>query len=1697
NNSWILIFEDIQGDSLKNLIADRKINLATFLHIAIQLTNSLAELHTYHIIHKDIKPANIIVNLETEQVRIIDFSISARVPLDNQMIVQQNLLEGTLTYMSPEQTGRMNHPLDYRTDYYSLGIVFYEMLIGHPPFQSKDSMELVHCHLARPPVPPCQINPDVPKVLSDIVMKLLVKVPEGRYQSTYGLKTDLIHCLQQLQTTGNIEDFVCGQHDILNRFQIPQKLYGRETEIVSFLQTFERVNQGTTQLLLIIGPSGIGKTSLGQEMGKIVMPKQGNFIVGKFDQFRRDIPYAAIISAFSDLVHQLLMANESRLQRWREKLSAILGANGQIVVDFIPEVEIIVGSQPPVPKLGPVETQNRFNLMFQSFLRVLCTPTHPLVIFFDDLQWADSASLKLIKLMLTDEQTHSLLIIGTYRNNEVSASSPLMTMLASLRKEKAVINHIHLVPLQLAFITEMIVETLHCAPAMAEPLAELVLQKTNGNPFFAKEFLKTLYEENLLKFIPPTTVPYSHPEARSISKNVWQWDKTAIENLDITDNVVELLISRLKKLQKSTQQVLHLAACIGNRFDLEYLAFICQKTIIDTFQDLKPAIQENLINIVGEQLATNTSTSVVNQTVFIDEPTPITESCSPSVARYYKFSHDRVQQAAYTLMDENQKQIVHLQIGLLLLRKIPKNALADNIFDIVNQLNLSINLVTERQQQEEFAELNLLAGKKAKTAAAYESALNYLKMGIYLLDASGWQKCYALTLALYTEAVETAYLCTQFEEMERLAAVVLRETNKRLDKVKIYEIKIQACQAQNKLLEAIDTAREVLKLLRIQLPKKPSILHIIAGALQTKFILMGRSIENLANLPEMTDPYKLAAMRILVSVMPSAYFAVPELLPIIIFKEINLSIRYGNSPVSSFTYAGCGLLYCGILGEIDTGYRFGQLAVKLLTRFNTKRLEARTLMLANVILRHWKAHVRDSLKPIQDIYQIAIENGDFEYAAFIALNHSYHAFLIGRDLVTLEREIAARHEIISQFKQKTALHVNQIYWQAVQQLLGRPSRTESVQVIDNPCRLIGKTYDEKIMLSIHQHANDKTSLFSLYFIKLILCYLFRKFPQAVDNADKAETYLTSVIGLPVVPVFYFYDSLARLAVYNDYQDSQQRRFLKKVAANQKKMYRWAQHAPMNYLHRFYLVEAEWKRVLGQIDQAIEYYDQAIALAAQHEYIQEEALANELAGRFWLNKGKKDFAQLYLQKAFYNYSLWGAQRKVADLEKQFPQLLTASASVAPDALPTAANTTTSHPELLDLATVMKASQAISGEIVLDQLVKKLMRVVIENAGAEVGFLILEKQGQFWIEAEVRAGSQEVSIFHSLPLESESQQISAHLLVPITLINYVLRTQNELVLNDVTHIGMFAADPYIKQYQPKSVLCMPMIYQGHLIGALYLENNLVPQAFTADRLTILELLSTQIAISLQNALLYRQNEQARHEAETANRAKSTFLANMSHELRTPLNAIIGYSDLITEDATDMGCGEIVPDLNKIQNAAKQLLGIISGVLDISKIEADKMELNNSQFEVNDIIKDVVTLLQPMLTEEGNQLIVNCQPDVGKLYADVIKVQQILVNLLTNAIKFTRKGTITLEVNRSFEWLTIAVTDTGIGIAPNQIENIFKPFHQADNSTTRQYGGTGLGLTICERFCRLMDGHIDVISELGKGSTFTVQLPIHFPL
>jgi len=1348
--------------------------------------------------------------------QLIDFGIATRLPRETLTLQNPNQLEGTLPYLSPEQTGRMNRALDYRTDLYSLGMTFYELFTGRLPFESKEAMELVHCHLAKQPIPPHQVKADVPPVISHLILRLIAKPAEERYQSAWGVKADLEQILANLTNRLDLSGFKLGQHDVSDRFHLPQKLYGREEEVRQLLVVFENVATSQSQLLLVAGYSGIGKTALVQEIYQPITEKRGYFLAGKFDQFQRNIPYSAVVQAFRDLMRQLLTETQSQLENWKIQLMTALGNNGQVIIDVISEVELIIGKPPTVPTLPPIESQNRFNLVFQNFIKVFGQPSHPLVIFLDDLQWIDSASLKLMTLMMSD--IPYLLLIGAYRDNEVSPVHPLMTTLEEMQKQGLLIQTLTLTPLALPHLNQLVSDTLHLPLPQTLPLAELVLEKTGGNPFFVGEFLKTLYVEQLLSF--------------NSSRREWQWDLAQIKARNITDNVVELMTGKIQRLTTATQQVLTMAAAIGNQFDLATLSVVSQQSSDWVKTSLWEALVDGLVVPVGGK---------------------------------HKFVHDRVQQAAYSLIPEGQKPALHWQIGRLL-----KTSLGERLFEVVDHLNLGGSLATTPEERMSLVRLNLQAAQKAKLATAYRAAAQYLHHGQPGFTPAHWQTDYDLTLSYHLELVEVMYLCGEFDQMETVAEIVLQQAQTPLDKAKVYEVRIRAYTGQRQYLKAIQTVRLALSLLGLDLPEKPTQADIASALAKTALRWQGSPISELVHLPPMTLTNWLTTLRLLSISMPVSYLAMPELFPLIVSNMVNLSIDYGNSEPSPFAYACYGVILCGAMA-IGAGYQFGQLACQLLERVKTQGYRARTFVVVDTFVNPWKEPLLVPCRHLAEVYHLAIEEGNLEFAGYAAMEHCAYTYFSGQPVGELEQRLAFYLQELTSLKQDNCVKYLTIYQQSIFCLL---------QEVPASGPITDLTEESKTLREVLQQANDYYGLFMFYVNRLFLCYLFHEPIAALDNATLAKNYVAGAAGHPAVAFFHFYESLSYLAIYLDTSSARREEILQQVLAHQEKMKQWASHAPMNYQHKYDLVAAETARGLGQQWEAAAHYEKAITGARENEYLQEEALAYELAAKFYLSQGMEKIAHTYLTEAYSRYQRWGATAKLKHLERQYPQWLpphrmTAATSVTATLASTVLSATrvgttrlAGNTDWLDLTSVLKAAQALSGEIVLENLLEKMMHTVIENAGAQRGVLILEDHEQWVIQAELIVQPETVTVLQAGSLAGQ---------VPTKLINYVIRTKQSLVFAELQREAQYREDDYVRTHSLKSVLCLTLLHQQKLVGVIYLENNLTAGAFTPDRFQVLTLLSSQMAISLDNARFVRELQQSRQAAEAANQAKTAFCTN----------------------------------------------------------------------------------------------------------------------------------------------------------------------------------------------------------------------------
>ena len=1411
NSDLAIILEDFSGISLNDFIKGGYCDIQKFIEISIQLARAVGDLHNAGVTHNELKPKIILINPTKGIVKIIDYGFSSIITRENEQIYLSEVLDDILPYISPEQTERMNRSVDYRTDFYSLGIIFYELLTGSVPFYSKNPLELFHSHIARIPETPIQCRADIPEVISEIIMKLLSKNPEDRYQSAFGLMSDLEKFREQIESTGSMESFIIGQHDVSDKLIIPQKIYGREDEIVILMASFNRVKNGRSELMLVSGYSGVGKTVLINEIHKPIVKHKGYFLWGKYDKLIKNMPYSTLIQAFQGLIKQLLTESDDRIIIWKKLLLEALGNNGRIITDVIPEVELLTGRQPEVSELGADEVQTRFNLVFQDFVRVFPSADHPVVVFLDDLQWVDSASLDLIGTLIADSSIQCILFIGAFRDNEVTPSHPLRMWLDDIEKAGIERNQLSLKPLNLQGVNLLVADTLKCSADAAFYLSNLIYQKTEGNPFFVKQFLTMLYDEGMLTFSAWTG---------------WQWDVDIIKEMEVTDNIVDLMTKKIERLPQGPLDVLKIASCIGSRFNLEMLSESYGKSNDETYGDLYVSMDCGFVLLKHNA---------------------------------YRFSHDRVQEAAYSLISDEERNRLHYNIGQILLQKTRADELFEKVFDIVNQFNLCMEIIADQKERIELAGLNLAAGLKAKGSAAYEAANRYLEMGIGLLPEDAWEEEYDLTLSIYTEMGEVKYLIGDPEHAEIFFDTVLKQAKNLLDKVRVYEVKLASYTSLNKRDVAFDIGIEVLSMLGFDMPEEAVTNVIMEEMNLVKKNIGNREVEELIDLPELSDPKKLATARILMSLSSVVYTSAPKYLPVIIFKMVNLSLKHGNSIYSPFAYVAYGLILCGRLGEIETGCRFGELALKIINKYTTEVLKAKVYYIVGDFINHWKNHYREDLPYLLESYRIGSETGDILFASYAVNHYIITSFLMGEPLIELKEKIDKYYEIIQRYQQLSVIQEYQLWGQMVVNLMGG---------VKDKLLIKGAICDEKEIVQEWERTNMLTAIGYYTVAKQIVLYLYGDFKCSIKIARYGERCIDTMTGMNLVAEYHFYYSLALLAHYPNAVINDQTDYLKIIENNQEKMKKWAEHAPDNFLHKYLLVEAELSRQQGEIKSTINLYDRAIELAGQNSFIQDEAIANERAALFYLSEGMEKIARIYMNEAINGYKRWGAVIKADDLKNEYPNLLDESVIEGTFNSINKQSQKLHQPEAsrkLDYSSIVNSLQAISSEIVFENLLDRLMKIVVESSGATRGIFISLKDDNLFIEAERVLSDKEVTIVKSVPVDERDD-----LLMPV--INYVKRSLTFVVLDDAINAGDYISDPYVMKSRQRSVFCMPVIRQTELVGILYLENNVAAGAFTLDRIEVLKLLAAQTAISLENAKLI-------DEIKNSEKEKSVILDSLS--------------------------------------------------------------------------------------------------------------------------------------------------------------------------------------------------------------------------
>jgi predicted ATPase/serine phosphatase RsbU (regulator of sigma subunit)/tRNA A-37 threonylcarbamoyl transferase component Bud32 len=1405
-NNVALVLEDVGDRSLDKVVGPgpRRFDARTFLRLAISITRVVESIHRNQVIHKDIKPHHFFEN-ERGEIKLVDFGLATRLSQEAQRATSVALLEGTLAYMSPEQTGRMNRALDRRTDLYSLGVTLYELCTGALPFQSTDPLELVHSHLALRPAAPHEVTPEIPRVISDLVMKLLSKVAEDRYQDAAGLKADLERCLELYDSTGEVASFPLGLGDFSDELRIPQKLYGRTAESATLLATFERARRGASELLLISGYSGIGKSALVNEIHRQLV-RRGHFVAGKFDQLGRSVPYAPVAAACRDLIRLILTESTQALDDWRRKIADAVGPNGQVLVDLVPELELVIGKQPKLQELGPSEQQHRFELVFQNFLRVFTSAEHPLALFLDDLQWADPASLRLIHLILTNPQSSHLLVIGAYRDNEVDPLHPLTVTLADLRKSGAVVGELKLRPLAIDDICQLLSDTLGLERRRVEPLAELSLRKTHGNPFFLGQFLTALHTDKLLTF--------------DADERAWTWDLERIEKTMVTDNVVDFMVAKLKRLSPATQHLLRLGACLGYQFDRLGLSVIAEQSLSDVTAHLWEALREGLL------LPLDAGEGYLHDRH--DDGTGGATGNSDALNASCRFLHDRVQQAAYELVDEAERQRVHLRIGRLMLSKADGQAVASRgeLFEVVNHMNLGAALIADPEERRQLAALNLAAGRRARDAAAYGTAAKLLGSCLGLLGSGAWETDYDVVFPAHLTKAECELVSTRVEEALRLLDVADQHARTPLDRAAARELRTVVLTNANRVKDAAACGVEAARLLGVDIPSDPAAIGPAIGAEfgAVQAALAGRTIESLVDLPAMTDPASLAVLEIIYKTCPSINQTNPGLMGLVVCKAVNLSLRHGNSPVSSYFYDCYGMVLA-IMGNFEMAYRFGQLALQLNEKMQNRAVDGANHFVFAAFISHWRQHSNESLEHLRRALKVSLDGGDYIHAGYAVSHYVAYRFCKGDNLDEIKSELPGFFELLD----RTGDVINSRELVLLQQLIANLQGRTAAQGT-----LAGEGFDENEFQRTWLSSGNIFLISSFHLFRGIVRFLAGEVAGAADDLGKSAAALIPCNAL--TNEHRYYQALVTAAQLRAAgpDDAGVPGLIEALREHEEVLRKWSESAPANFGHRHALVAAERAALAGDGAAALDSYDRAIGQARDNGFLFHEALANELAAKFLVWRGRKKIARAYFADAQAAYQRCGATAKAHELG--------ADAHVGHSSVSQEVGA-----GQLDALTIIKASQAISTEIVLPRLVESLMRIVIQQAGAQRGYLMLMRDRELCVEAAAGDGAGKTE-----------RTPAARCFLPHSILGYVQRTKEKVLLADADRDNMFSGDPYLVERRPRSLLCLPMTRQGQLVGMLYLENSLAGDTFSPDRVAILEVLSGQAAISLENAALYDEME-----------------------------------------------------------------------------------------------------------------------------------------------------------------------------------------------------------------------------------------------
>jgi PAS domain S-box-containing protein len=1736
----ILVLEDPGGGLLGELLGT-PMEVGRFLRIAIGVAAALGKVHRHGLIHKDIKPANIFVNTASDEVRLTGFGVASRIPRERQPPDPPEVIAGTLAYMAPEQTGRMNRSVDSRSDLYSFGVTLYEMLTGGLPFTASDPMEWVHCHIARQAHAPGERVSGISDVLSSIVMKLLAKTAEERYQTAAGVEADLRRCLNEWESYERIDPFLLGAHDASDRLLIPEVLYGRESEIATLLASFDRVVAGgRPELVLVSGYSGVGKSSVVHELHKPLVPPRGFFASGKFDQYKRDIPYATLAQAFQSLIRPILAKNEEELGRWRDAIREALGPNGQLMVDLVPELKLIIGDQPPVSEVPPEDAQSRFQLVFRRFIGAF-TREHPLALFLDDLQWLDAATLDLMADLLTHPDVNNLVLIGAYRDNEVAPAHPLMRKLDAMHQAGATLQNIVLAPLTRDDLEQLIADSLRCEPRHAGPLAELVKEKTTGNPFFAIQFLSALFEEGLLIF--------DHIEGQ------WHWDLDRIHAKGYTDNVVDLMVGKLNRLLPETQKALRQLACLGNSADFAMLRMVYQDSSEEMHGQLWEAVRTGLIFRSDDS---------------------------------YRFLHDRVQEAAYSLIPQELRAETHLRIGMLMASHTASDKLEEEIFEIANQLNRGSHLITSIAEHERIAELNLIAGRRAKISTAYVSALKYLRAGRGLLTDDTWNRNYDLVFSIEYLLAECELLTAEMSAAEdRLSKLAERAKNAHdIALVARLRVTLYIILGSHR---GIDVFIEYQRRLGEEWSPHPTDEEVKREYDQVISLVESQKIEQLVDLPLITNPDVLDVLDVFAEVVMVASFTDANLYALVLCRMVGLSLKHGNSDASCFAYVSLGTVAGSRFGNYRVGFQLGKLGYDLVEKHGLHRYQARVYLRFGLCIMPWTRHVNTGRALIRRAFDAANRIGDLTFAAYSYNFLNTNLLAAGDPLAYVQREAETGLE----FAQKAR------FLRVTDQITTQLALVRTLRGLTTRFGSFNEDHFDELQFESHL-SNNPTLLVPQcwYWIrKLQARFSAGDYSSAIEASLNAERLLASCNYYFEAAEHHFYSALARAGAFDSASQGSRQAHFKALVDYHKQLAIWAENCPENFENRAALVGAEIARIEGRDLDAMRLYEQAIRSARDHGFVQNEGIAYEVAARFYHARGSETSADAHLRNARHCYLRWGADGKVRELDRLYPHLAGPEGQHSAAAIGSAIHQ-------LDVASVIKASQALSGEIELPRLIDRLMTIAIENAGADRGLLILPAGDEYLVHAEARATGDQVEVtMRQNPISGKT--------CPESLVRYVIRTRQSMILDDASKPNLFSGDDYLRGRQSKSILCLPLIKQRELTGILLLENALTTHAFTPARIAVLEQLAGQAAISLENTRLYgdlREREakirrlvdaniigiliidlggqiiEANHAflsmvgyeredlvsgrmrwtdltppewragdarrvdevklagtlqpfekeyfhkdgrrvpvligvarlEETGNQAVAFVIdlterkraeaelvhanrvatmgqltASIAHEVNQPIAALLTNAETAVRWLARQppNLEKATPLIDRIISDGKRAADIVSRIRDFSR----KAPARKGKLEINEAILEIVRLTRVAMSEHGVLVKMRLSEGLPNILGDRVQLQQVMLNLIMNAIEAmseVAEGSRELLISTSKAEsgsVLVTVSDSGPGLPQAYPERLFEAFY------TTKSNGLGMGLSICRSIIQNHGGRLWATPNEPHGAIFRMMLPV----